>query len=32
VTEVPHRFFGYPAAVSDFVDETLFDSCHSHDV
>jgi hypothetical protein len=30
VTETPHRFLGYPAAVPDVVDETLFDARHSH--
>src|SRR5262245_50290645 len=28
--EPPHRFIGDSAAVPDFVDETLFESCHSH--
>ena len=32
VAETPHRFLSYSAAVPDFVDEALFDSCHSHGI
>ena len=32
VAETPHRFLSYSAAVPDVVDETLFDSCHSHGI